>query len=199
MTAAKLDPLLCRSIAALALESATTDPSGRWHPDTLRSAAAQLTAAADIAERALTEERAREVVKAAAADEIDAYFGPKDRLSLARLASDIATRAAKELAGAAVGLNAEERDTLAAHLAWLKERHSGTMAGTIHETIAVLLDRLLGVTPTAQLKPATASIGPGDAAIIDEALDYYDRTGICPPHADIARIRALIASPGGGS
>lgn len=44
---------------------------------------------------------------------------------------------------------------------------------------------------TAQLKPATASIGPADTVVIVEALELWDRY-LTAPHADIARIRAAL-------
>lgn len=46
----------------------------------------------------------------------------------------------------------------------------------------------VGATPAQQ----TYHMGPADTAVIDFALDFYDRMGICVPHADIARIRAAL-------
>lgn len=43
------------------------------------------------------------------------------------------------------------------------------------------------------------AIGPGDTAIIDRALGYWSSDYNDAPHDDIARIRALLSSPVGGS
>lgn len=45
----------------------------------------------------------------------------------------------------------------------------------------------------------TVGIGPADTVLIDHALDLWSSLYNDAPHADIARIRALLASPGGGS
>lgn len=113
MSAAKLDPALCRELAAALTEQYKfcEEYGYGFKAKTSFAAIDQLSAAADLAERpALTEERVREVVGKLALEEIESY--PIHRDHRKPLAWDIAARAAKELAGSAVMLNDQERAQL---------------------------------------------------------------------------------------
>jgi hypothetical protein len=57
------------------------------------------------------------------------------------------------------------------------------------------VDRKPDAAPAVQ----TYHIGPADTAFIVESLERWASREFDAPHADIARIRALFSSPGGGS
>lgn len=96
-----VDPKLCRELAKQCGYHSGLNPTEK------RQAGEQLTAAADLAERVLTEERIHDVVASAVDDNL-----PTDmNLEIAVLISEeIATRAAKELAGAVVDPAQRETD-----------------------------------------------------------------------------------------
>lgn len=212
MTAAKLDPALCRELASLFKNRGPLASIDRDWP----AIAEQLLAAADLAERpALTEELVYKVVRAAIAQ----HFGGE-------VVGIIAARAAKELAGAVVGLSERDqeilsvliddvqafgagdeddrkderfqRDTLSLlrrlkrDVAPLAAAFDSTARAIAGQSAAALTEQL-----TEQLKPDTANIGPADTAVIDEALEYTAARKPGAPIADIARIRAALTSGGG--
>lgn len=196
-----------------------------------------------LRERTLSEERVRKVVRLAAADRLVitslAALGPA---SFAGIVHDIATRAAKELAGATVGLSTarvvdftedqlrsvveqiaaeelssrghgdepwDDGDYAAAIGARVAAQLAGAMIEmTLHDApLSTAFDRAaIAITGqsaaalTEHFKPATASIGPADIAIIDRALECFARTykHSRAERADIERIRALLASPRDG-
>lgn len=189
----KLDPALCRRLAERLFAS---------NLDIGPGIADQLLAATDLAERTLTEERVREVVRAAVAAHWPPSWPKNEHSALLRdtTADSIATRAAKDLAGATVGLSAEERNHLLSIRALLRDGH--VTRKILWDAEVATLDRLLygqtAVVQTETLKPATASIGPADTAIIDRALERWTDAPVALRDR-IAAIRALLASPGGGS
>lgn len=77
---------------------------------------------------------------------------------------------------------------------------AGEVVGWIVRDLATEMRPLVEVEltgdPEAQVPVV---IGPADTAIIVEALDYWQKVCSAAPQRDIARIRALLASPGGGS
>lgn len=243
-----VDAGLCRKMATEIRSDLEASPDAREYVMTWGAASAiadQLTAAADIAERTLTEARVREVVIEAVhaqqvgvrdadrqlADRVakdlagaavgtvqsaSARLDPKDaalierafdhyvrtmalpkadRADIARLrefcANAIAARTAKELAGSVV----ERR--------YVDDGNGGCASCgqpyTYHEAITGSEPTRFRCRPAAplteQLKPATASIGPEDAAIIDAALGAYSSDYNDAPHERIAAIRAQLSGP----
>ena len=119
MTTAKLDPALCRQMA--------DRMRAMWMP----AVTDQLTAAADLAERkTLTDQQVSEAIKRAFAEVDGDILDEVDDTTVAA----IATRAAKELAGAVVGLSAEDLAVLDSMRAWVSP--------VIQPAAAALLDRL---------------------------------------------------------
>lgn len=211
MTTNKLDPALCRRFASR-LAGATGDLGFKiWVVGIRDDLVTQLSAAADLAERKLlTEDQVREVVRAAIAQ----HFGGE-------LVGIIADRAAKELAGV-IGLSERDeeilsvliddvqafgagdeddrkderfqRDTLS--LLRRLKRYAAPLTVSFDSAARAITDQPAAAL-TAQIKPATAGIGPADTAVIDEALEYTAARKPGAPIADIARIRAALTSGGG--
>lgn len=167
---AKVDPVLCRELAAALTEQYKfcEEYGYGFKAKTSFAAIDQLSAAADLAERpALTEERVREVVRDAAdalLDErklyivkpqtptmneivLEAYGHGRacDAVALQgddlqAVLTEIATRAAKELAGATVALNDQERAQLGELL--------GDGVADDYPAACQAIDRLLSATPS---------------------------------------------------
>lgn len=166
----------------------------------------------------LTEEQVREVVRMVA-DEAGTAYANGTIASLPEQREYVAARAAKELAGAVAGLSERDQEILSVLIDDVQAFGAGDEDDRKDErfqrdTLSLLrrlkrdaaFDRAaLAITGqpaaelTAQLNPATASIEPADIAVIDEALGYWSTGDSNAPHEDIRRIRALLASPGGGS
>jgi hypothetical protein len=64
--------------------------------------------------------------------------------------------------------------------------------------LSAMAEQLTAAADLAAQRLESRTIGPADTAIIVEALENWDRY-LTAPHADIARIRALLSSPGGGA
>lgn len=193
----------------------------------LPAIAAQLTAAAEMAERqarhmpgyepcrdcrywlgvvtqacdahrtkpALTADEVRVVVREAASD----HLGP-DSEGWGKVADDIASVAAAKLAGLALADGASlarvvELEAAVERMApvvracegWVD---NGPVCAGLVQAVQTYREKLAGHPIVAVPQPG--AIAPADAAIIDDALDYYDRIGIGSPHAEIARIRAAL-------
>lgn len=244
MTAAKLDPALCRRLAhdlrtnklggelvqwidrrylphdddtadRVAREIRDDIDGGRCEPldafeGPASAIAAQLTAAADLAERALTEGDRFTLVLAASdkklKEERPGLCALLDRMLAGQL--DLAfDRAARAITGQSAAALTEQikpataADLRAAFLAGVE--HGDGWSTQASREIAVGTDEDAAdeyVSGCGAVQPATASIGPDDTAIIDRALQWYSRQTLeLQEYYAVIRIRAALASPGGGS
>lgn len=187
MTATKLDPALCRVIAGMVTDDA--QHAAQRHGSAI---AAQLTAAADLAERWPAMEQAAEHWHRE-----DGKLGEMHNALLAR-PTLTEERVREVVRPAAMTGVCEAIGRMMGPTYWHDNPTSHGMFERVADAIADRAAKeLAGAVVSSPVQ--TVGIGPDDAIIIDAALGFWTSDDNDAPHADIARIRALLASPGGGS
>lgn len=174
LTAAKLDPDLCRAMAAAILTGGLS--VGR------SLLAEQLNAAVHLADEFASATAARDAQFVALRKALHV------RLSEVQLLHAVVVAADAWRDDPCKGLGSHKEADLAAAVDYYRAQQRITPA---LERAAVAITGQPAAALTEQIKPATASIGPADTAVIVEALDLWDRY-LTAPHADIARIRAAL-------